>query len=132
MIIKEAKIMVCNRGKYKDLSVRFLIKPEDYNSETYEQLMDWAIEGTVGALVFEPFDANGQPAPVKNDFYSNFRAEVMRDFGIEAYNGIKSKLSIGRLKDLEMTQSPSEAESILLEALLELKMAAGFFDGHNN
>jgi hypothetical protein len=126
MIIKEAKIMIANRGKYKDLSIRFLVKPEDYSMEEYELLCDQAIDGVCGALVWQPFGE--KVAPPKSKALANFRMNMIREFGEPAYRELKKKLGIEHLRDLQATKTEAEIETLLADELHNMRVQAGFFD----
>jgi hypothetical protein len=135
MIIKEARLMAVNRGKYGDLSIRLLVKPEDYSLEDYLALHDQAREGQTGAVVWETFNTDGQPAEKKKkeaSVYARFRSEVMRDFGIEAYNKVKQRLGVEHLVELEKDgDNIAQVAAILDGELIELRREAGWYDGMN-
>ena len=143
MIIKEAKLMSVTRGKYKDISIRFIVKPEDYTMEEYEKLCDQAIDGQVGALVWEKFNPDGQVENLPiveaverrieqtKSIYSRFRADVMRDFGLAAYEKVKTRLGVEHLKDLEAKMEFPMIERLLGDELVELRKQAGFYDMMN-
>ena len=146
MILHDVKLMVCNRGKYKDISIRFQCKSEDYSMEQYEELCDQAIDGTCGVLVWQPFgekiktilkqnDDNQtteskelSPHKTNSSRYSRFKLDVERDFGVEAYRKLKERLKIDHLKDLELTHSTAEIDILLQEELCQLRQQAGFYD----
>lgn len=116
--------MVCNRGKYKDLSVRFLIKLDDYTMAQYEELCDQAIDGTCGALAWQPFGEKEEKKPESH--LAKFRREVVQDFGLEAYAAVKKRLGCEHLKDIPGTEA--EVSGILEEELFNLRKQAGFYD----
>ena len=147
MILDDVKLMVCNRGKYKDISIRFQVKSSDYTMDEYEKLCDQAIDGTCGVLVWQPFGEKTEEI-LKNDNdnqtiqpqentkytrpntskYSRFKLDVERDFGIEAYRKIKERLGIEHLKDLESTKDEAEIDALLKDELYNLRLQSGFYD----
>jgi len=134
MILQDVKIMAVNRGKYKEISIRFQVKPEDYKMEEYERLHDQAIEGACGVLVWQPFGAEPTTREkyinLKPKFtdYAKFKFDVERDFGLEAYQKIKKNLKIDHLKDLELKYDTAEIAAILSEELYNLRLQSGFYD----
>jgi hypothetical protein len=136
MILKDVKIMAVNRGRYKEISIRFQVKPEDYTMEEYEQLHDQAIDGTCGVLVWQPFEEKQEPEtkdkyinmrPKFTD-YAKFKLDVERDFGVEAYKKIKTNLGVAHLKDLELRHDIAEIGAILSDELYNLRLQSGFYD----
>lgn len=114
--------MACNRGKYKDLSIRFTIKSGDYTMDEYERLHDMAEAGELVAVVLQ--EHGEKSAPIKDRTLADFRMEVIRDFGHEAYRKVKARLNVEHLADLP---EPGRKE-LLLEELYQLRYEAGFYD----
>lgn len=125
MKIIDTRILSVNRGKYKDLSIRFHLKREDYTMDLYELLCDMAIDGTTGTLIFLP-DLDSKDDKPKDTLFADFRMTVIREFGDEAYRKVKERFGVAHLKDI-----PGDREDIaqlLSEELFNLRKMAGFFE----
>lgn len=125
MILPDIKILSVNRGKYKDLSIRFLLKREDYHLNTYELLCDQAIDGTCGTLVWLP-DLDTKDEKPKDTLLSDFRTTVVREFGDEVYRKVKERFGVAHLKDIPGGRE--DVSAILSEELFNLRSQAGFYD----
>lgn len=121
MVIPEAQFMACNRGKYKDLSIRLTIKAGDYSLAEYERWHDMAEVGAVCAVVIEE---HGEKVVEKDRTLANFRMDVIRDFGNEAYRKVKERLGVEHLRDL-----PEEGRvEVLKQEMEQLRLEHGYYD----
>lgn len=129
---KDVKITRIYEGKYGDLSVTMVIKPEDINDEDKKALRAlWTAGETVDIDI--NLRTNDKQVTIQEQVkkqrtkYQDFK-DGCEYWGIN-YPQIKEKLKVEHLKDLEKTYDTQEIDVILKSELNNAKESIGVFNG---
>jgi hypothetical protein len=128
---KDVKITRIYDGKYGDLSVTMVIKPEDINDEDKKALRALWIAGETVDIEIN-LRNNDKQVTIQDEVkkqsskYNSFRM-ACEYWGIN-YPHIKEKLKVEHLKDLEQKFDSQEIDVILKSELNNAKGLLGVYD----